>query len=62
MLLHFARWAAPDEAKLSLMKRIRNWVWQPDPDDHFEDFGEEQPQAIIHDNVETDAPKAIPVE
>jgi membrane peptidoglycan carboxypeptidase len=52
----------PDEAKPSLMKRIWNWVWQPDPDDHFEDFGEEEPRAIIHDTSETDAPRAEPVE
>lgn len=52
----------PEESRPSLVKKIWNWVWKPSPADRFEDFGEEQPRARIHDNSETAAPKAIPVE
>jgi penicillin-binding protein 1A len=47
----------------SLLDRAVGWIWKPKPDDHFattptEDSG---PPAVIQDNSETTAPRAVPV-
>ncbi|MEO0453509.1 MAG: transglycosylase domain-containing protein [Verrucomicrobiota bacterium] len=51
---------APEDP--SIVKRVWNWIWKKKPQDQFEDFGEEEPNAIIHDTIETHAPSATPVE
>jgi len=46
----------------SIARRAWEWVFPPEPNDEFAPVGEETERAIIHDTIETEAPRAEPVE
>jgi len=51
---------APEEK--SVVRKAWEWVFPPTPGDAFAPTGDALPRAEIHDTIETEAPRAEPVQ